>query len=78
LIKKAYPFEIHKKRERRISATEKGYEWKMIFSQFVIVWFIGGTAVAITIMANITIANIASFAILYVSPLFAFRGSKEG
>jgi hypothetical protein len=50
----------------------------MIFSQFVIVWFIGGAMVATTIMANITIANIASLGILYVSPLFTFRGSKEG
>jgi hypothetical protein len=52
-------------------ATEKVYyEWKMIFSQFVIVWFIGGTAVAITIMPNTTIANIASFAILYFTSIY--------
>jgi len=68
-----------KKRERRVSVTEKGYyEWKMILSQSVIVWFIGGTAVAITITPNMTIANIASLGILSISPLFTFRGSKEG
>jgi len=36
-------------------------EWKIIFSQLVIVWFIGGTMVAISIIADITRAKIASF-----------------
>ena len=49
------------------------YEWKIILSQFVIVSFIDGTAVAITTMPNMTIANIASFGVLF-SPLFTFRG----
>jgi hypothetical protein len=70
-------YEGRKKRERRVSATENiYYEWKMIFSHSVIVWFICGTAVAIKIMPNMTIANIASFGI--VSPPMLFRGSKEG
>lgn len=40
----------------------------MIFSQLVIVWFICGTAVAITITANMTIANIANFGIAHYHP----------
>ena len=49
----------------------------MIFSHSIIVWFIGGTAVAITIMPNMTIANIANFAISSYHLYLSLEGRKK-